>query len=301
MIEKHIPVLLSEVVEQLKIKENGIYVDLTLGRAGHSKEILKKLTTGKLICFDKDNQALLESNEILKNINSNFTLIHSDFRYLSNELKKLGITKVDGILADLGVSSPQLDDKSRGFSYSQNSPLDMRMDLSNSLTASEVINTFSEDEIEKILIENADVKFAKQVAKAIVKARPINDSFSLNEIIKNALPAKIVREKNPSKAIFQALRIKVNDELNALADLLSQVANVLNKDGKLLVITFHSKEDAIVKKYFQKLNYKDPKLNRLPVNETKMWHQKIIYPTDKEIEQNRRSRSAKLRVITKLE
>ncbi|WP_373434883.1 16S rRNA (cytosine(1402)-N(4))-methyltransferase RsmH [Metamycoplasma equirhinis] len=300
-MEKHIPVLLNEVIESLQIKPNGIYVDLTLGRAGHSQEILKKLENGKLICFDKDIEAINESKTKLAKINCNFILIKNDFRNLKSELEKLGINKVSGIIADLGVSSPQLDNKNRGFSYSQDANLDMRMDLDNKLTAAEIINNYSEVEIEKILYQNADVKLAKLIAKAIVKSRPINTTFELNELLKNTLPAKIVREKNPSKAVFQAFRIAVNDELGALREMLNQIPNLLEVNGKLAIITFHSKEDAIVKKYFQNLNYHDPLLDKLPIQVNKKWRQKTIFPSDNEKQINKRSRSAKLRVITRLE
>ncbi|WP_203276911.1 16S rRNA (cytosine(1402)-N(4))-methyltransferase RsmH [Metamycoplasma hominis] len=297
---EHIPVLLNEVIEQLSIKPDGVYVDLTLGRGGHSQEILKRLTTGKLICFDKDIQAINESREKLIKISQNFILIKSDFRNITCELKKLNIDKVDGILADLGVSSPQLDDPNRGFSYSINSDLDMRMDLDNTLTAKEIINNATEKEIIDILQSNADVKLSNLIAKAIVKNRPISDSFTLNQIIKDSLPAKIVRQKNPSKAVFQAFRIAVNDELNALSEMLSQLPNLLKKDGKIAIITFHSKEDVIVKKFYQNLNYFDPKLKKILIVETHKWHQKVIFPSSKEEEINKRSRSAKLRIITKL-
>ncbi len=289
------------MIESLQIKPNGIYVDLTLGRAGHSQEILKKLENGKLICFDKDIEAINESKTKLAKINCNFILIKNDFRNLKSELEKLGINKVSGIIADLGVSSPQLDNKNRGFSYSQNTNLDMRMDLDNKLTAAEIINNYSEVEIEKILYQNADVKLAKLIAKAIVKSRPINTTFELNELLKNTLPAKIVREKNPSKAVFQAFRIAVNDELGALEEMLNQIPELLEVNGKLIVITFHSKEDAIVKKYFQNLNYHDPLLDKLPIQVNKKWRQKTIFPSDNEKQINKRSRSAKLRVITRLE
>ncbi len=289
------------MIESLQIKPNGIYVDLTLGRAGHSQEILKKLENGKLICFDKDIEAINESKTKLAKINCNFILIKNDFRNLKSELEKLNINKVSGIIADLGVSSPQLDNKNRGFSYSQDANLDMRMDLDNKLTAAEIINNYSEVEIEKILYQNADVKLAKLIAKAIVKSRPINTTFELNELLKNTLPAKIVREKNPSKAVFQAFRIAVNDELGALEEMLNQIPNLLEVNGKLAIITFHSKEDAIVKKYFQNLNYHDPLLDKLPIQVNKKWRQKTIFPSENEKQINKRSRSAKLRVITRLE
>lgn len=292
--------MLDEVIEKLQIKENGIYVDLTLGRAGHSKEILKKLTTGKLICLDKDIEAINQSNEILKKINSNYVLIKSDFRFLSDVLKKMNIEKVDGIIADLGVSSPQLDNVNRGFSYSQNSDLDMRMDIDQNLTAKYILNNYSFETLNKLLIDNADVKFSQRIAKEIIKNRPFNESFELVDLLKNILPAKLLKQKNPAKQVFQALRIAVNDELNAINDLLEQIPNLLNKNGKFLAISFHSKEDYLIKKFYQNLTYKNPKLDKLPIQEEKSWSQKIIFPSEKEKQLNKRSHSAKLRIITKL-
>ena len=292
--------MLDEVIEKLQIKENGIYVDLTLGRAGHSKEILKKLTTGKLICLDKDIEAINQSNEILKKINSNYVLIKSDFRFLSDVLKKMNIEKVDGIIADLGVSSPQLDDVNRGFSYSQNSDLDMRMDIDQSLTAKYILNNYSFEALNKLLIENADVKFSQRIAKEIIKNRPFNESFELVDLLKNILPAKLLKQKNPAKQVFQALRIAVNDEFNAINDLLKQIPNLLNKNGKFLAISFHSKEDYLIKKFYQNLTYRNPKLDKLPIQEERSWSQKIIFPSEKEKQSNKRSHSAKLRIITKL-
>ena len=292
--------MLDEVIEKLQIKENGIYVDLTLGRAGHSKEILKKLTTGKLICLDKDIEAINQSNEILKKINSNYVLIKSDFRFLSDVLKKINIEKVDGIIADLGVSSPQLDNVNRGFSYSQNSDLDMRMDINQSLTARYILNNYSFETLNKLLIDNADVKFSQRIAKEIIKNRPFNESFELVDLLKNILPAKFLKQKNPAKQVFQALRIAVNDELNAINDLLEQIPNLLNKNGKFLAISFHSKEDYLIKKFYQNLTYRNPKLDKLPIQEEKSWSQKIIFPSEKEKQLNKRSHSAKLRIITKL-
>lgn len=292
--------MLDEVIEKLQIKENGIYVDLTLGRAGHSKEILKKLTTGKLICLDKDIEAINQSNEILKKINSNYVLIKSDFRFLSDVLKKINIEKVDGIIADLGVSSPQLDNVNRGFSYSRNSDLDMRMDIDQSLTAKYILNNYSFETLNKLLIDNADVKFSQRIAKEIIKNRPFNESFELVDLLKNILPAKLLKQKNPAKQVFQALRIAVNDELNAINDLLEQIPNLLNKNGKFLAISFHSKEDYLIKKFYQNLTYRNPKLDKLPIQEERSWSQKIIFPSEKEKQLNKRSHSAKLRIITKL-
>ncbi|RMA77534.1 16S rRNA (cytosine1402-N4)-methyltransferase [Metamycoplasma subdolum] len=293
--------MLDDVIKELEIKHDGIYLDLTLGRAGHSSKILEKLDEGKLICFDKDKEAIDFSQKKLSQINDRFLLIKRDFRFLKEELEKLKIEKIDGLIADLGVSSPQLDDIKRGFSYSKDSKLDMRMDLDQNLTAFEIVNTWDEEKITKILIENADVKLAKQVAKAIVKNRPIESSFSLNEIVKKSLPAKVVREKNPSKQIFQALRIEVNDELHALIDLLKDIVGFTKEGTKLCFITFHSKEDKIVKNFYQTLVYQDPRLNKLPIKSTKNWKQKIIYPSALEISKNSRSKSAKLRVITRME
>ncbi|MCV3733848.1 16S rRNA (cytosine(1402)-N(4))-methyltransferase RsmH [Mycoplasma enhydrae] len=303
MIKTHIPVLLNEVIESLDVKPGGIYVDLTLGRAGHSIEILKKIkanNSGLLICFDKDNQAIIESEPKLKEISNSYRIVKSDFRYLKSKLGELGITSVDGILADLGVSSPQLDDIERGFSYSHDTKLDMRMDQDAKISADTIINEFSEEELSRILYEYGDVKLAKLVAKSIIKNRPISTSFELNEIIKSALPAKIVRQKNPSKAIFQAIRIAVNDELGALDELLNQLSDLINLNGKIAIISFHSKEDVRVKKFFQNLSYHDPALNKIPIQIEKKWKQKIIFPSKKELEINKRAHSAKLRVITKI-
>ncbi|MFC2751666.1 MAG: 16S rRNA (cytosine(1402)-N(4))-methyltransferase RsmH [Metamycoplasma salivarium] len=298
-METHLPVLLQEVIDNLDIKDNGIYVDLTLGRAGHSQEILKRLKTGKLICFDKDIEALNQSKQILEKISSNFILIKSDFRFLTQELEKIGIYAVDGILADLGVSSPQLDNVNRGFSYSQNSDLDMRMDLDNTISAKEIVNQYSEDKLGELFVKNADVKFPKKIAKAIINNRPINTSFELVDILRQNLPAYIVRQKNPAKQIFQALRIAVNDELDGLKELLDQIPSILKMHGKLLIITFHSKEDKIVKEFYQKRVYQDPRIARLPIPNMKFWSQKVIYPSEQEIALNKRAHSAKLRIITK--
>ena len=208
-------------------------------------------------------------NEILKKINSNYVLIKSDFRFLSDVLKKMNIEKVDGIIADLGVSSPQLDNVNRGFSYSRNSDLDMRMDIDQSLTAKYILNNYSFETLNKLLIDNADVKFSQRIAKEIIKNRPFNESFELVDLLKNILPAKLLKQKNPAKQVFQALRIAVNDELNAINDLLEQIPNLLNKNGKFLAISFHSKEDYLIKKFYQNLTYRNPKLDKLPIQEEK--------------------------------
>lgn len=295
----HIPVLFNEVIKSLDIKEDGIYVDLTLGRAGHSKEILKNIKNGKLIAFDKDKIAIEESRSCLSKVSDNFILIHSDFKNLKNELAKIGINKVDGIIADLGVSSPQLDNQDRGFSYSKDCYLDMRMDQSQSLKAWDIVNDWTEEQLITIFVNYADVKMPKKIANAIIKNRPINTTFQLVDTIKSCLPAKIIRQKNPAKTVFQAIRIAVNNELESLDVILRDSIEILKEDGRLAIITFHSIEDRIVKKFFgdlikSKLDFK------IPVQEEKKYIVKTIYPTPDEIEQNKRSRSAKLRILKKI-
>lgn len=297
---KHFPVLLEEVIENLKINKNGIYVDLTLGRAGHSSEILKKLDKGHLYAFDKDFDAIKESEKKLSRISNNFTLIHSDFQNLESELKKYNIKKIDGILVDLGVSSPQLDEAERGFSYNKDARLDMRMNRNQTLDAHYIVNHYSEEELISLLKNNADVMLPQRVAKGIILNRPINTTLELVEIIKKSLPAKIVRMKNPAKAVFQAIRIAVNNELDSLNILLNQAINFLNKNGRLLIITFHSIEDRIVKKFFKSLLEQDNIDPKLPIMVEKTWKSKSFLPSKEELNLNKRSRSAKLRVLTKL-
>lgn len=295
----HIPVLLPEAIEALNIKENGIYLDLTLGRAGHSKEILKRIPKGLLIAFDKDKNAIINSNSHLSKIGSNFELVHSDFIKIKDVLDNLKIKTVDGILVDLGISSPQIDDESRGFSYSKEARLDMRMDQSQELDAHTIVNNYSEYELVNIFRNNADVKLPKVIANAIIKNRPINTTEELVNIIRNSLPAKIVRMKNPAKAVFQALRIAVNNELESLKVLLNDSIKFLKKDSVLAIISFHSIEDRIVKNFFGSLikSKIDPKL---PIQEEKEWSVKVYLPSQSEIDINNRSRSAKLRALTKI-
>lgn len=296
----HIPVMLNEVITNLNIKANGIYVDLTIGRGGHSLEILKKLNSdGLLIGFDKDKESLEKTRTLLSSISSNFILIHSDFKYIDFELKKHKIEKVDGILADLGVSSPQLDQQHRGFSYSKDAYLDMRMDQSQQLDAHLVVNTYSKAQIAGILKNNAEVKEWKIISNAIFQNRPINTTLELVSIIKSALPSFILRKKNPAKAVFQAIRIEVNKELEALQSLLSDSLKYLRTNSKLLIITFHSIEDRIVKKFFGKL-IKNKFDSKMPINEEKKFVVKTINVSKNEMEKNKRSKSAKLRILTKL-
>ncbi|MGX9340772.1 16S rRNA (cytosine(1402)-N(4))-methyltransferase RsmH [Mycoplasma sp. 128] len=291
--------LLYESIEALDIKPNGIYVDVTLGRGGHSEEILKKLTTGHLYCFDKDKQAILEANERLKKVSNKFTLIHSDFASLKEQLRTYGVTKIDGLIADLGISSPQIDDASRGFSYSKDAKLDMRMNQEQEISAWDIVNQTSEEQLAKILQKNADVKLFSKVAKAICKSRPIDSTLQLCEVIKNAYPAAILRQKNPYRAIFQAIRIEVNQEFEAIEKMLPQAVELLTKNGKLAVISFHSLEDRIVKNYFKSLKINSDTY-KLPVQITEGYKFKKITVTEQEATENYRSRSATLRVLEKL-
>lgn len=303
---KHIPVLLKETIKILNVKPNGIYLDLTLGYGGHSKAILQKLNKfGKLIAFDIDEDAIKSSSKLLKKF-SNFEIISSNYKFFDIELNKRNIDQVDGILIDLGVSSPQLDNVNRGFSYNKDSSLDMRMDKNNKLTADFIVNKYSLSELIRIFKEYGEEKKAFQIANEIIKFRnkqKINTTFDLVNIIKKI---KKNQKKHPAKNIFQALRIEVNDEINNLKEVLSKALNFLNKNGILVVISFHSLEDRIVKRKFNDLtktigNRND--VDDLLTNqkkEFKLINKHVIVPTNKEIKKNHRSRSAKLRAIKKI-
>ena len=300
---KHIPVLKDEAIKLLNIKPDGVYLDLTLGRAGHSQEILKRLTTGKLIAFDLDKDAIKESKVILDKISSNYEVIHSNYSDFDKYVKG----KVDGILIDLGVSSPQFDNPSRGFSYKVNAPLDMRMNLDNKVTAKDLVNSLSINELTKILREYGEEKDAFKIANNIIKARPINTTFDLVNVIKNSKSSRELNKKgHPAKQTFQALRIAVNDELNSLSIALPKALKALNKNGRLVIITFHSLEDRIVKQAFNKVtkvignrndDYKLPTKNQI---EYALLNKNVILPSEKEITNNPRSKSAKLRAIKKI-
>lgn len=305
---KHIPVLLNETIEGLNIKPNGIYVDLTLGRAGHSSEILKRLNKdGLLIGVDQDKEAIEESDKRLSKIASNYKLVKSNFVNFEDILTSLNIDKVDGVLMDLGVSSPQFDESSRGFSYRYDAPLDMRMDVEQKLTAKEVINTYPEAELRKIFYEYGEDKYSASIAHNIVKSRavkPIETTFELVDIIKRSKPAKELKKVgHPAKQIFQALRIEVNNELNVLKETLGQVVHHLNSHGRLAVITFHSLEDKIVKKLFKELTVVEGNRTNFPlVREEKDYiliTRKGIRPSENELENNHRSASSTLRIIEK--
>lgn len=308
MENKHIPVLLNEVIEGLNINKDGKYLDLTLGRAGHSSEILKRLSSkGLLIGVDQDQQAIEESQKRLEKISSNFVLVKNNFVNVDEILETLKIDKVDGILMDLGVSSPQFDDVNRGFSYRFDSRLDMRMDQNQRLTAHEVVNTYSEAELRKIFYEYGEDKYSASAARNIVKERenhPIDTTFQLVDIIKRSKPAKELKKTgHPAKQIFQALRIEVNNELNVLKEALEKVTKHLNPKGRLAVITFHSLEDKIVKKLFKDLTVVEGNRNNFPIKEDEkefvLITRKGIKPSESELEINHRSASSTLRIIEK--
>lgn len=303
----HITVLLNEAVEGLNIKEDGIYVDCTLGGGGHSSKILSQLTTGHLYCFDQDEIAIAAASKRLSAISDNFTIISTNFKNIKSALNELGVEHVDGILYDLGVSSPQFDEASRGFSYNQDARLDMRMDLRQKLDAYEIVNHWDYNDIVRILFKYSEEKFAKNIARKIEQKRaikPIETTFELVEVIKEAIPAAARRSGgHPAKRTFQALRIAVNDELNVFHESLKDSLDLLNVGGRISVITFHSLEDRICKQMFKDVSeMKDVPLG-LPVipDELKpkfaLVNKKPILPTDQELEDNHRAHSAKLRVI----
>ncbi|EOU1703319.1 16S rRNA (cytosine(1402)-N(4))-methyltransferase RsmH [Clostridium perfringens] len=307
---KHVSVLLDECINALNIKEDGIYVDCTLGGAGHSSEIVKRLSSdGRLIGFDQDKDALKAAGERLKDY-KNVTYVHSNFYAIYDVLTDLGIDGVDGILMDLGVSSYQLDNGERGFSYMQDAPLDMRMNRENEFSAYEIVNTYSEEELYRIIKEYGEEKFAKRIAGFIVKNREeknIETTLELVEIIKAAIPAKARREgPHPAKRTFQAIRIEVNKELEIISKTILDGVKKLNKGGRMAIITFHSLEDRIVKNTFKELANPCTCPSEFPVcvcnrkPEVKLISRKPIEASKEELEFNPRSRSAKLRIIEKL-
>ena len=306
----HRSVLLDECIEGLNIRPDGIYLDGTLGRAGHSREIVKRLTTGRLICVDRDDAALEAAKTRLADWMDRVTLVHSNFDKVSDILDDLGLKGIDGMLFDLGVSSPQLDDGSRGFSYMADAPLDMRMDRSEGLTAADVVNGYDQNELRRILLQYGEERYAPLIAAAIVRRRsekPIETTLELVDIIKSAMPGKALREKqHPAKRSFQAIRIAVNDELASVERMIRGAVPKLNKGGRLAVITFHSLEDRIVKTgmaEFAKGCTCPPDFPVCVCGKTpdiRLVSRKPILPTDQEVEENPRARSAKLRVAEKL-
>ena len=310
-MSKHIPVLLNETIEGLNVKPDGVYVDLTFGRGGHSSEVLKRLKTGRLIAFDKDEEAIKTAKEKFAGFSEKFTGIHDDFRNFRANLDKLGIEKIDGIMADLGVSSPQFDDASRGFSYKEEARLDMRMDQSQKFSAFDLVNTYSLNDLTRVFREYGEDKFSYQIAKKIVENRAkktIETTTELVEIIKSAKPQKELAKKgHPAKQIFQAIRIEVNDELGALEIAVADALSSLKIGGRACFITFHSLEDRIVKNAFAKVSKVEgtrhnvfalPSENDLP--DFKLVNNKVITATEEELEINPRSKSAKLRIIERI-
>ena len=307
---KHVTVLLNEAVDILDIKPEGIYVDGTLGGAGHSLEIVKKLTSGKLICFDQDINAIFAAKEKLKDFMDKTILVHSNFENLREELNKLGIETIDGFLVDLGVSSHQLDVPERGFSYMQDAPLDMRMDNDAELSAYDVVNTYSEAELKRVIKDYGEENWSARIAKLIVERRatmPIRTTFELVDAIKAAIPKKMRDEnQHPAKRTFQAIRIEVNRELDVIEKTLLAAVEMMNEGGVLAVITFHSLEDRIVKNVFKKLQYSCTCPPEFPVcicnskQVVEIITRKPILPSENEVEMNPRSRSAKLRAARKL-
>lgn len=303
----HISVLLTEVIENLNIKNNSVIVDATLGYAGHSSEILKRIPNGKLYAFDQDKEAIGFSKEKLSNIGNNFEIIKSNFVNMKDELQKRNVTHVDGILFDLGVSSPQLDEDYRGFSFHKDAILDMRMDQEQELTAKIVVNTYSLEQLTNIMKEYGEEKYAYNIAKKIVKIREekeINTTLELVEIIKSAVPEKYKREHHPARKVFQAIRIEVNHELEVFEKALIDALDLIDINGRICVITFHSLEDRICKRIFKEKTEIDSNLKNMPIIPDEYLPNfkivKVIEPSNKELEENNRSRSSKLRIIERI-
>ncbi len=302
--------MLEECIEGLDIRPDGIYLDGTLGRAGHSREIAKRLSTGRLICVDRDQAALDAAQERLAPWPDKVELVHSNFDQVDQILDRLSLPGADCMLFDLGVSSPQLDDGSRGFSYMADAPLDMRMDREEGLTAAEIVNGWPQEELRRIISQYGEERFAPQIARAIVRRRvdrPISTTLELVEVIRSAMPPKALREKqHPAKRTFQAIRIAVNDELASVDRMLQRAVPRLNRGGRLAVITFHSLEDRIVKTGLAGFargctcppDFPVCVCGRTP--DVKLIHKKPILPSEREIEENPRARSAKLRLAEKL-
>ena len=307
---KHFSVLLNECIENLNIKPGGVYLDGTLGLGGHSYQIASRLTTGRLICIDRDETAIERAGKRLAPFGDKVTLVHGNFSDAAQIIDSLGIPGVDGMLFDLGVSSPQLDEIERGFSYMGDAPLDMRMDAGDSLTAYEVVNTWPEERLNRILWDYGEERYARRISRAIVEHRaqkPIATTLELVEIIKGAMPAAALREKqHPAKRSFQAIRIAVNDELGAISQMMETAPDKLNKGGRLCVISFHSLEDRIIKSGIAARENGCTCPREAPictcgfVQTLKSVSRKPILPSAEELEQNPRSRSAKLRVAERV-
>lgn len=304
----HKTVLLNEAIDNLNVKEDGIYVDATLGFGGHSGLILKRVKRGFLFAFDQDEMAIEYSDKKLSEIGNNYEIIKSNFVNLKEELNKRGINKIDGIVFDLGVSSPQLDIPERGFSYHNDAPLDMRMDRDKEFSAYDVVNTYSYNDLVRILREYGEEKYASSIANNIIKTREnkkIETTLELVEVIKKSMPYKAMKDSHPARKTFQAIRIEVNNELGVLRDALEEAVEMLNVGGRISVITFHSLEDKIVKEIFNKYSKVDSSLSKLPfIPKEYLPKFKLITnitPSEEELEENNRARSSRLRVIERIE
>lgn len=307
---EHIPVLLEEVIDGLDIKGDGIYVDGTIGGAGHSLEIVKRLVTGKLIGIDQDENALKKAEEVLKDYKDKTILVHDNYINIEKILSDLDIEKVDGILLDIGVSSHQIDEGERGFSYQRNGPLDMRMDETREFSAWDIVNKYSKNDLEQILWDYGEERWASRIVEFILEARdikPIDTTFQLVDVIKKAIPKKVrMKGGHPAKQTFQAIRIEVNGELNVLKKSIPKMSRFLNKGGRICIIAFHSLEDRIVKNIFRELNKECTCPPEFPIcicdkeREVKIITRRPIIPKESEIERNMRSRSSKLRIAEKI-
>lgn len=307
---KHYSVLLNECIEALNIRPDGIYVDGTLGMGGHSEQIAKRLTTGRLVAIDRDEMAIRRARERLAPYADRITFVHGNFRDLPQLLADAGVTGADGMLFDLGVSSPQLDNPERGFSYMADAPLDMRMDRSEGITAWFIVNKWPEEKLKRILYDFGEERYAPRIAQAIVRRRetaPIDTTIELVDVIRSAMPAAALREKqHPAKRSFQAIRIAVNDELGSVSELLDHAVDLLNPGGRLAVISFHSLEDRIVKNAIASREHGCTCPREFPVctcgfvQTLRSVTRKPILPSPQELEENPRSRSAKLRVAERV-
>lgn len=306
---KHYSVLKDEVIEGLNINPDGIYADATLGYAGDAKEILKRLRRGFLFAFDQDEEAIHFSQNELSKISENFKIIYSNFKNLKSCLENENINGVDGIVFDLGLSSPQIDEQTRGFSFMKDAPLDMRMDQNQTKTAKDIINGYSLENLINIFYTYGEEQYSKSIAKSILRERankPIETTLELVNAIQKGVPFKYFIKNHPERQIFQAIRIEVNDELNILLPTLTDAISMLNPGGRICVITFHSLEDRIVKQVFKKYSEINPLVKGLPVIPDeykpliKLINKKPILPSNKELDENSRSRSAKLRIIERV-
>ena len=306
---KHYSVMLKEAIAGLNIKEDGIYVDATLGYAGHSSEILKRIKRGHLYAFDADSEAISYSHHKLSAISSNFKIIHANFKDLQTKLDEENVGLVDGFLFDLGLSSPEIDDASRGFSFMKDAPLDMRMDTTQKLNAKTIINTYKEEELLKLFYEYAEEQRSKDIVRAIStyrKTKEITNTLELVEIIKKGVGSNYFYKHHPERVIFQALRIEVNGELKAIEEALPSAIKRLKKGGRICVITFHSLEDRLVKKIFKKYSEVDEIFKGMPDIPLeyqpliKLINKKPLTPSEEELQENSRSKSAKLRIVERI-